>query len=157
PNVLVRFLGEDGLVETGAEATWIPPLPFFLELLGGVFNGDNDTAFGRGSIRYPLVTGRARTFFDLEEWGAFQIGASIANVQTPEQRNTLLLGFDAKYKYKPEGWQHALLTIAGEYLYGIRHVDVMDPAVGIEQARTRERNGWYVYGEVQPVRFGAWS
>src|SRR6266849_10383020 len=61
PNVLVKFFGEEGLAEKGAEFTWVPPLPFFLELLGGVFNGDNETAFGRGSLKYPLVTGRART------------------------------------------------------------------------------------------------
>jgi hypothetical protein len=157
PNVLVRFLGEDGLVERGFEATWVPPLPFFLEFLGGVFNGDNETAFGRGSLKYPLVTGRVRTFFDLEEWGAFQLGASIANGQTPEQLNNQLIAFDAKYKYRPDGWQHALFTVGGEYLYAIRQVNVVDSDVGVEQKRTRERDGWYVYGEVQPFRFGSLS
>jgi len=159
PNVLVRFLGEEGLTEKGVEATWVPPLPFFVEFLGGVFNGDNDTAFGRRSLRFPLVTGRVRTFFDLEEWGAFQLGASIANGQTPEQRNNQLIGFDAKYKYKPDGWQRALFTMAGEFLYGIRQVNVVDPnaVTPIEQTRTRERDGWYVYGELQPVRFGPLS
>jgi hypothetical protein len=157
PNALVRFLGEEGLAEKGVEATWVPPLPFFLEILGGVFDGDNETAFGRGSLRFPLVTGRVRTFVDLEEWGAFQLGASVANGQTPEQRNNLLLGLDAKYKYRPEGWEHPLFTVAGEYLHGIRQVNVVDPDVGVEQTRTRERSGWYVYGEVQPVRFGALS
>ena len=33
-----------------AEAHLGPPLPFFLELLVGVFNGDNETAFGRGKL-----------------------------------------------------------------------------------------------------------
>src|SRR5205085_11052239 len=80
PNALVRFFGEDGLVEKGAELTWVPPLPFYLELLGGVFNGDNETAFGRGSIKYPLVTGRVRTFFELGDWGgAIQLGMSVAS------------------------------------------------------------------------------
>ncbi|HET8575629.1 MAG TPA: OmpH family outer membrane protein [Methylomirabilota bacterium] len=159
PNVLVRFLGEDGLTEKGFEATWVPALPFFLEFLGGVFNGDNETAFGRGSLKYPLVTGRVRTFFDLDEWGAFQLGASIANGQTSEQLNNQLIGFDAKYKYRPDGWQHALFTVAGEYLYAIRQVNVVDSSAdtAIEQTRTRERNGWYVYGELQPFRFGALS
>lgn len=159
PNVLVRFLGEEGLKEKGFEATWVPALPFFLEFLGGVFNGDNETAFGRGSLKYPLVTGRVRTFFDLGEWGAFQLGASIANGQTPEQLNNQLIGLDAKYKYRPDGWQHALFTVAGEYLYAIRQVNVVDSAADtpIEQTRTRERNGWYVYGEVQPFRFGSLS
>ena len=157
PNVLVRFLGPDGLVETGVEATWVPPLPFFLELLGGVFDGDNDTAFGRGNFRAPLATGRVRTFFDLEELGAFQLGASVASGQTSDRKPSTLIGLDAKYKYKPEGWERALFSIGGEYLHAIRDVAVSDPDPGASATRTNQRNGWYVYGEVQPVRFGVLS
>ena len=157
PDVYKQFFGEDGLVEQGFEATWVPPLPFFVELLGGVFNGDNDVAFGRGSLKDPLVTGRVRTFFELGDFGAIQLGASIANGQTPEQLNSQIIGLDAKYKYQPEGWQHPLFTTAGEYLYSIRQVNVTDPDTQINQKRTRERDGWYVYGEVQPFRFGQLS
>jgi hypothetical protein len=159
PNVMREFFGDEGLVEKGFEATWVPPLPIFLEVLGGVFNGDNATAFGRGSLRYPLVTGRVRTFFELGDSGAIQLGASIANGQKPEQLNDQIIGFDAKYKYRPEGWQHALFSMAGEYLYGIRQVLVTDPGAdpAVEQKRTRERSGWYVYGEVQPFHFGPLS
>ena len=157
PNVYTQFFGEDGLVEKGVEATWVPPLPFFLEVLGGVFDGDNDVAFGRGSLQFPLVTGRVRTFFDLDEWGAFQLGASIANGQTPDQLNSQILGADAKYKYRPDGWQHPLFTMAGEYLYSIRQALVTDAATAVQQKRTLERDGWYVYGELQPFRFGALS
>ena len=159
PDVYVQFFGQEGLVERGFEATWVPPLPFFVELLGGAFDGDNEVAFGRGSLKFPLVTGRVRTFFDLDEWGAFQLGASIANGQTPEQLNSQIIGFDAKYKYRPEGWQHALFTVGGEYLYSIRQALVTDPTAEfpVEQKRTRERDGWYVYGELQPFRFGALS
>jgi hypothetical protein len=159
PNVLREFFGEDGLTEKGVEATWVPTLPFFLEFLGGVFNGDNETAFGRGSLKYPLVTGRVRTFLELGDFGAIQLGASIANGQTPERLNNQVIGFDAKYKYRPEGWQHALFTLAGEYLHDIRKVLVIDATADtpIEQKRTRERDGWYVYGEAQPFRFGPLS
>ena len=69
PNVLTRFFGEEGLVERGVELTWVAPLPFFLELLGGVFNGDNEEAFGYGKLNEPLLTGRVRTFFELERLG----------------------------------------------------------------------------------------
>ena len=106
PDVLVQFFGQEGLVEKGGEATWVPPLPFYLELLGGLFNGDNETAFGLGSIKYPLVTGRARTFFELGDFGALQLGMSVANGLQADRLNNLILGWDAKYKYTPEGWQH---------------------------------------------------
>ena len=159
PDVYLQFFGQEGLVERGFEATWVPPLPFYVQLLGGLFDGDNEVAFGLGSLKSPLVTGRVRTFFDLDEWGAFQVGASIANGLTPDQLNSQIIGFDAKYKYRPEGWQHALFTVGGEYLYSIRQVLVTDPTAEdpVQQKRTRERDGWYVYGELQPFRFGALS
>jgi hypothetical protein len=151
PNVLTRFLGEEGLVESGAELTWVPPLPFYLETLFGVFNGDNEEAFGRGSLKAPLVTGRLRTFFELTDTNAIQLGVSAATGETEDKRRSTLAGFDLKYKLTPEGWRHALLTIAGEALYGNRLVEVFDDA-GVGEDRARKRFGWYAYAEVQPWR-----
>jgi hypothetical protein len=149
--VLTRFLGEEGLVESGAELTWVPPLPFYLETLFGVFNGDNEEAFGRGSLKAPLVTGRLRTFFELTDTNAIQLGVSAATGETEDKRRSTLAGFDLKYKLLPEGWRHPLLTIAGEALYSNRLVEVFDDA-GVGEDRTRKRFGWYAYAEVQPWR-----
>ena len=156
PNVLQQFFGTEGLVESGFEATWVPPLPFYLELLGGVFNGENDVAFGRGQISNPLVTGRVRTFLDFDEWGAIQLGASIAAGQTPQQKNSTIIGWDAKYKYTPPGWQHAAVSLLGEYLMSLRNVVVTD-ADGIDTTRFRNSQGFYVYGGVQPFAHGELS
>jgi hypothetical protein len=152
PNVLTRFLGEEGLREAGAEVTWVAPLPFYVEALAGVFNGDNDEAFGRGSLKAPLVTGRLRTFLELGEAHALQLGLSGATGETPERRRSTLAGFDAKYKLTPAGWQHGLLTLAGEALYSDRRLEVFDEDEGIGEHRTRRRFGWYAYAEVQPWR-----
>jgi hypothetical protein len=149
PNVLVRFLGSEGLVERGAELSWVAPLPFYLEALAGAFDGDNETAFGRGSLKAPLVTGRVRTFFELDRLGALQFGLSGAGGETAARRRSTLAGFDAKYKLTPEGWRHPLFTLAGEAIYGNRNVTVENDA-GAGEDRTRERFGWYAYGEVQP-------
>lgn len=149
PNVLTRFLGEEGLRESGAEVSWVAPLPFYLEALAGVFNGDNEDAFGRGSLKAPLVTGRLRTFFELGEAHALQLGVSGASGETPDKRRSTLAGVDLKYKLTPEGWRHALLTVAGEALYSNRRVDVFNDARAGED-RTRKRFGWYAYAEVQP-------
>jgi hypothetical protein len=156
PNVLVQFLGTEGLREAGFEATWVPPLPFFLELLGGVFNGQNDVAFGRDQISNPLVTGRVRTFFDLEDWGAIQLGSSVASGQTPQQKQSTIVDFEAKYKYTPPGWQHAAFTLLGEYLLSFRDVVVTDPA-GIDATRQRDSQGFYVGGELRPFAHGELS
>ena len=149
PNVLTWFIGEEGLRESGAELTWVPDLPFYLEALVGVFNGDNEEAFGRGSLRTPLVTGRLRTFFELGDAHALQVGVSAATGETPEKHRSTLAGVDLKYKLTPEGWRHPLLTLAGEALHSYRRVD--DDA-GAGAHRTRRRFGWYAYGELQPWR-----
>jgi hypothetical protein len=164
PNVLTRFLGDEGLVERGAELTWVAPLPFFLEGLVGVFNGDNEDAFGRGKLNEPLLTGRLRSFFELGETGAIQIGASVASGETPERHRNTLIGFDAKYKYRPEGWQHPLLTLLGEMIYQHRRIDVFGEDTnddGVpdtpDETRTRNRWGWYAGGEIRPFRTGELS
>src|SRR5438093_722178 len=161
PNVLRNFFGDDGLVEKGVEVTWVPDfLPFYLEALAGAFNGDNETAFGYGRINQPLVTGRLRTFFELSDTSAIQIGISGATGQTPDRLSSTILGYDMKYKYRPEGWLHPLLTVSSEGLYSMRRVEelvtVDDNVVG--KKSTRDAFGWYLQGEVQPVRrwaFGA--
>jgi hypothetical protein len=159
PNVLTQFFGEEGLVEKGAELSWIPALPFYLEALVGLFDGDNETAFGRGSLKTPLATGRVRSFLELGNVGALQFGVSAASGKTGERRRQTIAGYDIKYKLIPDGWRHPLLTLAGEGLYSIRRVEVTgDPDEdGIEttERRTRNRFGWYAYGEVQPYR--RWS
>ena len=161
PNVLTRFLGEEGLVERGAELTWVAPLPFFLEALVGVFNGDNEDAFGRGKLSEPLVTGRLRTFFELGDFGAIQLGVSVANGETPERRRNTLFGFDAKYKWVPSGWQQPLLTVLGELIYQERRLNVLGEDTdgdGVQdtpdETRRRNRLGWYAGGEVRPFRTG---
>ncbi len=154
PNVLARFLGEEGLAEKGFELSWVPPLPLYLEALVGAFNGDNETSFGRGSLKAPLVTGRLRTFFEFGDLGAVQFGFSGGSGETQERRRSTLAAFDAKYKLTPEGWRHPLFTLAGEAVYSNRRLDVFgdpdgDGAITGED-RTRKRFGWYAYGEVQP-------
>jgi hypothetical protein len=161
PDVLTQFFGEEGLVESGGELTWVAPLPFYLEALVGLFNGDNETAFGWNSLRNPLVTGRLRTFFDLGDLGAVQLGGSVASGITTEDHRNTIVGVDAKYKFTPEGWQHPLFTLAGEWLYQMRKVDVAGPPANgegdangngsqVTGTTTLDRQGFYVYGETQP-------
>jgi hypothetical protein len=164
PDVYRVFLGDEGLRETGMEATWIPDfLPFYLELLGGVFNGDNETAFGRGALRDPLATGRVRAFFELTDSQAVQVGASVASGQTSERLRSTLVGYDLKYKFRPDGWLHPLLTLGTEGIYSMRRtergVDVDGDGVDdVGEKRWRNSFGWYGWAEVQPWRrwaFGA--
>jgi hypothetical protein len=148
PDVYRIFFGEEGLTEKGIEATWVPDfLPFYLEVLGGVFNGDNEVAFGHGRLTTPLVTGRVRAFFELTDTMGIQVGTSFASGETQQRLDSTLAGFDLKYKFRPEGWLHPLLTLGAEGIYSIREV-----GTDFGEKTTRHRFGWYGWGELQPWR-----
>ncbi|OLB48269.1 MAG: hypothetical protein AUH99_13780 [Candidatus Rokubacteria bacterium 13_2_20CM_2_70_11] len=157
PNVLRNFLGGEGLTERGVEVTIVPDLPFYLEGLAGVFDGDNETAFGRGTLRVPLFTGRLRTFLELGDANAVQLGMSVASGETGEKRRDTLLGWEGRYKYRPEGLLHPLVTVTGEAVYSLRRVNVEvdtdgDDAIDLIKKREKDRFGWYAGLEVQPFR-----
>jgi hypothetical protein len=151
PNVLTRFFGEEQLDgEKGLEAFWVLPMPFYQEVSAGVFDGDNETAFGRGSLRDPLVLGRLRSFFETDEWGALQLDLSGATGVTAENRRNTVAGIGAKYEWSPlVGVGFPIVTLAGEAVYGNRaHRDEL----GLLGTRRLERWGYYVYGQYDWTR-----
>ena len=157
PNVMRNFFGPEGLVEKGMEATLVPDLPFYVETLFGLFNGDNETAFGRGSLQNPLYTGRVRTFFELGDAHGLQVGMSVAGGTNEDKLSTTILGWEGRYKYRPDGWLHPLLTVTGEGLYSMRKAPVgvdtdQDGIVDRVDKRSRNHSGWYTAVEVQPFR-----
>ncbi len=165
PAVLTSFFGEEGLTEDGLEVSWVAPLPVYLQAIFGVFNGDNEDAFGYGSLRDPLLSARLRTFFELGSAGAIQFGASGLYGRTTDGSRASYLGVDAKYKYTPAGWAHALVTLGGEAIFAHRKVTVggeagdettealarrlrQEPGEGVSE--TRDPYGYYVWVDVQP-------
>jgi len=146
PNVLTRFFGEEQLnLEKGLEAGLILPTPFYEELSLGVFNGDNETAFGRGSLRDPLVLGRLRNFFEPDAWGALQLDLSAGTGATADDRRNTVAGVGVKYKWAPTtGYAFPVVTLAGEAIYGNRKLRD-DGGTLVE--RRAERWGQYVYGQ----------
>src|SRR5882672_10744594 len=157
PNVMRNFFGAEGLHEKGMEVTLVPDLPFYIEALAGIFNGDNETAFGRTSLQAPLVTGRLRTFLELGNEHAVELGMSVASGQTPARLPSTILGWEGRYKYRPDGWLHPLVTLTTEGLYSWRqfNVDVDADGDGVTdflQKKQKNRWGWYLGGEIQPWR-----
>jgi len=124
PNVLARFFGEEELDgERGIEAFWVLPFATYHELSLGVFDGDNEAAFGRGSLRDPLLIGRWRTFFELQELGGLQLDMSAATGTTADGDRNTVVGLGAKYKWIGPGSGFPVLTLAAEGLGGFRGVD----------------------------------
>jgi len=142
PNVLTRFFGEEQLDgERGVEAFWVLPAATYHEISLGVFDGDNETAFGRGSLRDPLLIGRWRTFFELEERGGLQLDASAATGITADRHRNTVVGLGAKYKWIGAGSGFPVLTLAAEGLGSFR---VADTSGG---DRHLERWGAYAYAQ----------
>ena len=145
PNVLARFFGEEQLDgERGIEAFWVLPASMYHELSLGLFDGDNEVAFGRGSLRDPLLIGRWRTFFELEDAGGLQLDLSTASGVTRENHRNTVVGIGAKYKWIAAVTGFPILTFAGEGLAGFRHVD--DSAAPSGERRFN-RAGAYLYGQ----------
>jgi hypothetical protein len=145
PNVLARFFGEEGLDgERGVEAFWVLPLATYHELSAGVFDGDNEVAFGRGSLRDPLVIGRWRTFFELEDFGGLQLDLSAASGITADEHRNTVIGVGAKYKWIASGVGFPVVTLAGEALAGFRHLGAETVGSG---DRHLERWGGYLYAQ----------
>jgi len=82
---------------------------------------------------------------------------SVASGQTGDRNRSTILGWEARYKYRPDGWLHPLITVTGEALYSLRKADVGvdldgDGAIDRIDKRQREHWGWYTGLEVQPFR-----
>jgi hypothetical protein len=92
------------------------------------------------------VTSRLRTFVDTERFGALQFGLSGATGETPDERRTALGGVDFKYKYTPDTWRHALVTLGGEALYLNQK-----EGPGAGDPGTQQRLGMYTYAELRPL------
>ncbi len=145
PNVLARFFGEEALDgEAGAEAFWVLPVSIYNELALGVFNGDNEVAFGRGSLRDPLLIGRWRTFFEFEERGGLQLDASAGTGVTSDDHRNTVLGLGAKYKWTGQGSGFPVVTLAGEGLAGFRHVG---DDLAVSGDHRLDRWGGYLYAQ----------
>ncbi len=172
PDVLRRFFGQEELnTEKGLEAFWLLPLPFYQELSLGVFNGDNQFAFGRGSLRDPLVLSRLRSFFEFgDNGGALQADISGGTGVTDQDRRNTIAGLGLKYKWFPAtGYAFPVITLAGEAVYSNRTTHLTDPEVAelaeatgdpadarIRATERWERWGYYSYGQYDwTKRWGA--
>ncbi|HEY3067554.1 MAG TPA: hypothetical protein VGL09_17305 [Methylomirabilota bacterium] len=150
PNVLARFLGEEGLAaESGVEAFWVLPASMYHEISLGVFNGDNEVAFGRGSLRDPLVIGRWRTFFEFEERGGLQIDVSAATGTTADDHRNTVVGLGAKYKWIGTETGFPVVTVAAEALGSFRTVEATEGWAG---DRHLDRWGAYAYAQYDFTR-----
>lgn len=103
PLLFTRFLGEEGLADTGLSVSkLLPTSTGVLELTGEAYSGDVEEVFGRTSDNDLFYNGHLKFFRDLDENSNVEIGASWAQGTLPESggRNRLA-GADVTFRWKP--------------------------------------------------------
>jgi hypothetical protein len=120
PLVLGRFFGGDGLRSTGAQVSWLTPLPFFSEIivssqnsnvetapsfLGATYTppGGTETAQTMRSLKDAVTLLRSNNFISITDELLFNFGASYLNGRNPqtEHSRTRIYGGDIYLKYRP--------------------------------------------------------
>jgi hypothetical protein len=126
PLVLGRVFGGDGLRNTGAQVSWLSPLPWYSEFIISAQNSVGEMVpsfrpstegqpdpFPMRSIRDSIALARWDNFFALSEAVSLNLGASLlngANIQA-ENTRTAIYGGDIFFKYRrPESLSYVTLT-----------------------------------------------
>lgn len=103
PIILTRAFGPDGLRNLGVQGSWLAPLPFYTELMFGVFDGQGSTAFGfrnpgePDSLGVDRFHGRATLDRNLRGPGDLVFVPRLASSFDLTDQQTLVLGASAAF------------------------------------------------------------
>lgn len=125
PIVHERFLGTEGVIDSGVEFSYLLPLPFYLDITGGVTNGytyGHSHDEGERPLS-PTHYSHIKSFFSLGEVD-FQPGLSYLRRVSAEKTAMQLLGIDLVAKkragkilsflFQSEIWQRRLKQVSSD-------------------------------------------
>lgn len=104
PNVLVNYLGDDGLNDAGLSMSWLVPNPFdfFQELTLEVTGGPVDhPSFARSSADRFLYLAHLKNFWELTENATVELGLTGMTGPNVYESTTTIGAVDLTYKWKP--------------------------------------------------------
>jgi hypothetical protein len=156
------FGGEgEGLIEKGAQLTYLPNLPIYVILGVEVLQGDNDTLFGPDAGSGPhAYTGFVKSSLDIGGSHSILFGGSVVGGKTkttsfaPDtqlQGDTVLYGLEFTYKWKPSRWRSFI--VQSEYLYRHQTGDLTDTVALTTDSLKRDQDGFYVQALYQINRW----
>lgn len=102
PKVQQSFFAKEGVLDTGAEYSYLLPLPFFMELTAGVTNGfifGHDHSAGSRPL-IPTHYLRTANYIALPGNGGSQIGLNYVGRKDSAGMSMTLLGMDFTAKWK---------------------------------------------------------
>jgi len=159
------FMGNEGIIEKGAQFTYLPSLPLYTMLGIEVLQGENEVMFNQNATGGPhAFTGFVKTSFDFGDYSTLLFGPYVVGGQTRTSTvsdgtffrgNSALYGFETVYKWKPSKYRSFLLQ--GEYVLRNQSGTLEDANLGISSRLTRSQDGVYVQGlyQMERWRFGA--
>ncbi|MBT3266635.1 hypothetical protein HN371_05735 [Candidatus Poribacteria bacterium] len=140
------LFGEEGLNEVGVEVSWLAPVDWFLDVVGGVYNGDNPGLFHSEDEEEVAFLGRFRNLVDLNDETTLEVGGSGLTGRNEESdTRSNVVGADVTLKWSPlETQRYKALTLQAEYLRGDVQGEVREGAVAHAQFRLSRH--WWVQG-----------
>ncbi len=159
------FMGPEGIGgEKGIQLTYIPPLPFYLQLGIEVFQGQNELLFDPEGKSPFGMTAFAKASVDVSDSSTILFGPSFvtgkARISTVADETFFsgssdLFGFELVYKWKPS--RSRSFVFQSEYLYRRQSGDLTDLSTSETNPLKRAQDGVYFQAlyQVDRWRFGA--
>ncbi|HYL18725.1 MAG TPA: TonB-dependent receptor [Burkholderiales bacterium] len=174
PSLVQRVFLGDNYADDGVQASWIAPLPVFVEIGGSVGRGIEPPASNRDKNGVGAGTLFAHVGDDIGTGGSYRVGVSMLRTSTDgtgtsiadiDDRtgttnrfvgDTQLYGLDFVYKWAPEGNpKYQNFKLIGEWFQQRRSGDLTfdeTGALGIgptTEAFALKQSGWYLQGVYQ--------
>ena len=161
PLVYRAFIGNEGMNDNGVQVTYLPDIPFYLQLGAEALQGENDHLFGTDAKGGPhAFTGFAKASFDTGDYSTILFGPSVVfgnsknnSIQdnTTFTGNTQLFGFESVYKWKPSNQKS--LVVQGEYMYRHQTGYLQDDLTLASDSLKRAQDGFYAQSLYQMGRW----
>jgi hypothetical protein len=158
------YLGQEGLIETGLQLTYLPAFPIYTILGFEAFQGENEILFNPNAKNGPFAyTAYIKSSFDIGDASTFLLGPYAVWGKTKTETvaessifrgDSQLYGFEAIYKWKPTKKQS--LSLMGEYMLRNQKGQLSNSSLPSESLK-RVQDGFYIQGSYQYERwrFGA--
>jgi hypothetical protein len=155
------FLGPEGLIEKGAQLTYLPPFPVYTLFGGEILQGENEILYGEDAKDDPhAFTLFAKASVDVSDNGTILFGGSVTDGKTKNDSlghdtvytaDSTLYGGEITYKWKPS--KDRSLLVQSEYLLRDQDGDLEDVAEDVTEELERKQDGLYVQALYQ---FNRW-
>lgn len=131
PLVNRRILGDEGLNSIGLEASWLVPVPWYLDLTVGTQSASRADTFQSPDPKALTVLVRMDHLFDLSDATTLGLGGSFATSHNAMSERTHLFGGDLTLKYvEAKGRGTFAVAWTNEILFGKRNGFVAPDAMG---------------------------